>query len=91
MNLILVRRCTPFDGKNELHYYHDPLKCPLPKAPSLKMYCLYGVGKPCERSYHYMHLPGPKVCFLTVFPFLPTVRKGGTIAQVSNPKEIIVS
>ncbi|KAI8868810.1 LACT-domain-containing protein [Ramicandelaber brevisporus] len=35
----------------------NPLLAPLPHAPSMKMYCLYGVGKPTERGY-YFHLPG---------------------------------
>jgi len=30
-------------------YMHDPMKDPLPKAPSMKMYCAYGVDKPVER------------------------------------------
>jgi phospholipid:diacylglycerol acyltransferase len=28
--------------------------CRLPNAPSMKQYCLYGYGKPTERSYFYM-------------------------------------
>lgn len=54
-------RCKVLNGKDPYHYYYDPLKCPLPKAPSMSMYCLYGVGKPVERSYQYLHLLGPKV------------------------------
>ena len=40
----------------------NPLKDPLPKAPSMKIYCMYGVGAPAERSYHYQHVNDPKVC-----------------------------
>lgn len=29
------------------------LQCPLPHAPGLSIYCLYGVGKPTERAYVY--------------------------------------
>ncbi|KAK9802858.1 hypothetical protein WJX73_009777 [Symbiochloris irregularis] len=36
-------------------YFFDPLKCPLPKAPSLSLFCLYGIGVPTERSYYYNH------------------------------------
>jgi len=46
---------------DSFHYYHDPLKCPLPRAPSMNMYNLYGVNKPVERSYHYLNILGPKV------------------------------
>ncbi|CAO3586930.1 unnamed protein product [Absidia cylindrospora] len=31
----------------------NPLETQLPNAPSMKIYCLYGVGLPTERSYHY--------------------------------------
>ncbi|KAI9651710.1 MAG: hypothetical protein M1829_002557 [Trizodia sp. TS-e1964] len=31
----------------------NPLETALPFAPSLKIYCFYGVGKPAERSYYY--------------------------------------
>ncbi|KAL9090804.1 MAG: hypothetical protein Q9159_001745 [Coniocarpon cinnabarinum] len=31
----------------------NPLETRLPLAPSLKLYCFYGVGKPTERSYFY--------------------------------------
>jgi phospholipid:diacylglycerol acyltransferase len=31
----------------------NPLETSLPNAPSLKIYCFYGVGKPTERGYWY--------------------------------------
>ncbi|KHO01083.1 Lecithin:cholesterol/phospholipid:diacylglycerol acyltransferase [Metarhizium album ARSEF 1941] len=31
----------------------NPLETRLPNAPSLKIYCFYGVGKPTERAYYY--------------------------------------
>ncbi|KAK0713843.1 Lecithin:cholesterol/phospholipid:diacylglycerol acyltransferase [Lasiosphaeria miniovina] len=31
----------------------NPLETRLPLAPSLKIYCFYGVGKPTERAYFY--------------------------------------
>lgn len=34
-------------------HWHDPIASPLPRASSLKIYCLYGTGLPTERSYHY--------------------------------------
>ncbi|KAI8343400.1 Lecithin:cholesterol acyltransferase-domain-containing protein [Chlamydoabsidia padenii] len=33
--------------------WNNPLETQLPKAPNMKIYCLYGVGLPTERSYHY--------------------------------------
>ncbi|SCU83078.1 LAMI_0C01926g1_1 [Lachancea mirantina] len=41
--------------ENELHHSHwsNPLEVPLPDAPSLKIYCFYGVGNPTERAYVY--------------------------------------
>ncbi|KAL7276467.1 phospholipid:diacylglycerol acyltransferase [Rhizina undulata] len=34
----------------------NPLESRLPFAPSLKIYCFYGIGKPTERSYYYRDL-----------------------------------
>ena len=34
----------------------NPLKDPLPDAPNMSVYCMYGVGAPAERSYHYQHV-----------------------------------
>ena len=31
----------------------NPLETRLPRAPNLKIYCFYGVGKPTERAYFY--------------------------------------
>lgn len=41
---------------NSLHHPHkwiNPLETRLPLAPSMKIYCFYGVGKPTERAYYY--------------------------------------
>lgn len=35
-------------------YMHNPMQDPMPNAPSMKMYCVYGVDKPVERSYLYL-------------------------------------
>lgn len=34
-------------------YWTNPLSSTLPRAPNLKLFCLYGVGKPVERGYMY--------------------------------------
>lgn len=33
----------------------DPLKTPLPRAPSLQIFCMHGVGIPTERGYLYRY------------------------------------
>jgi phospholipid:diacylglycerol acyltransferase len=33
--------------------WNDPTQHPLPNAPSLKVYCMYGVGLPTERMFFY--------------------------------------
>ena len=33
--------------------WHDATQTPLPNAPDLNIYCLYGIGKPTERAYYY--------------------------------------
>ena len=37
----------------------NPLESRLPHAPSLKIYCIYGVGKPTERAYYYREERSP--------------------------------
>lgn len=36
--------------------WNNPLVTPLPNAPSMKIYCLYGVGIETERAYFYRRL-----------------------------------
>lgn len=56
----LWRSCKASKGSPE-EYYYNPLKCPLPKAPSMQFFCLYGIGLPTERSYYYLNLESDKV------------------------------
>ncbi|KAI8380476.1 Lecithin:cholesterol acyltransferase-domain-containing protein [Choanephora cucurbitarum] len=41
--------------KNNLDHrkWSNPLESQLPIAPNMKIYCMYGVGLPTERSYYY--------------------------------------
>ena len=41
--------------RSSFRTWHDATQTPLPKAPNLKIYSLYGVGAPTERSYFYKH------------------------------------
>jgi phospholipid:diacylglycerol acyltransferase len=34
-------------------YFTNPLTSPLPSAPHMRIFCLYGVGQPAERNYMY--------------------------------------
>ena len=47
----LTTPCFKGDGmdKEAGVKFQDPLNDPLPAAPSLKMFCVYGVGSPTER------------------------------------------
>jgi len=40
-------------NNNDPTKWTNPLEIQLPRAPSLKIYCVYGVGKETERSYWY--------------------------------------
>ncbi|KAI1007715.1 Phospholipid:diacylglycerol acyltransferase [Podosphaera aphanis] len=40
-------------NENDPKKWINPLETRLPLAPSLKIYCFYGIGKPTERSYFY--------------------------------------
>jgi phospholipid:diacylglycerol acyltransferase len=42
-------------GQREPKYWSNPLEVPLPNAPNMKIFCLYGVGKGAERAYVYKH------------------------------------
>jgi phospholipid:diacylglycerol acyltransferase len=37
--------------------FGNALESPLPHAPDMKIFCMYGVGKPAERAYVYEHDP----------------------------------
>jgi len=39
--------------KQESKYWSNPLESPLPYAPKMKIYCMYGIGKKTERGYIY--------------------------------------
>ncbi|RYP30076.1 hypothetical protein DL767_006427 [Monosporascus sp. MG133] len=53
----------------------NPLETRLPLAPSLKIYCFYGVGKPTERAYYYRSPEFPGLTNLNI-----TIDTGHTTA-----------
>jgi phospholipid:diacylglycerol acyltransferase len=44
----------------------NPLETRLPLAPSLRVYCFYGVGKPTERAYYYRSPESPLSTHLNI-------------------------
>lgn len=40
-------------NENKPTTWLNPLEARLPKAPNMKIYCFYGIGKPTERAYFY--------------------------------------
>ncbi|KAL2868345.1 phospholipid:diacylglycerol acyltransferase [Aspergillus lucknowensis] len=48
-------------NENDPRTWLNPLEARLPKAPDMKIYCFYGVGKPTERSYFYQEERDPLV------------------------------
>lgn len=38
-------------NEKRMETWINPLEARLPLAPDMRIYCLYGVGKPTERSY----------------------------------------
>jgi len=65
---------TTVRGLNEKDW-HNPSVMPLPYAPSMKMYCLYGIGRPTERGYVY------KVNQLGLEDTEASIFHGGTFAD----------
>ena len=46
------------DAKASIRTWHDVTRTPLPYAPNMKIYCLYGVGLKTERAYYYKRNTG---------------------------------
>ncbi|EPQ28859.1 uncharacterized protein PFL1_03662 [Pseudozyma flocculosa PF-1] len=54
----IERDTEQLETNNEIELkWSNPLEATLPRAPSMKLYCIYGVGKPTERSYWYQQGP----------------------------------
>ncbi|OUM67458.1 hypothetical protein PIROE2DRAFT_40017 [Piromyces sp. E2] len=47
-------------NKNDETKWNNPLEVALPEAPDMNIYCLYGINKPTERKYYYIHDPYSK-------------------------------
>ena len=48
-----LKKLVPDLERKTAPSFGDPLSRPLPYAANLKVYCLYGAGKPSERAYVY--------------------------------------
>ena len=48
MRSVSIQQGTGHDPDADVTF-HDPMADPMPYAPSLKMFCVYGVNKPVER------------------------------------------
>jgi len=44
-------------NKRDETKWNNPLEVALPEAPDMNIYCLYGINKPTERKYYYIHDP----------------------------------
>ena len=92
--LLMTHSCASGKGSPE-EYYFNPLQCPLPKAPSMQMYCLYGVGIPTERSYYYLNLESNKVMVVEASSTIPVRNQQGiptecaSTTATSNLHEIV--
>ena len=64
-------RCQPDPAQPDFHF--NPLSCPLPQAPNLKMFCIYGMDIPTERSYQYEHYQTREVR-IAPLPLFPSER-----------------
>ncbi|KAK5995772.1 Phospholipid:diacylglycerol acyltransferase [Cladobotryum mycophilum] len=64
---------------NDPSKWINPLETRLPKAPNLKIYCFYGVGKPTERAYYYRAPDQPATTSLNI-----TIDTGFTEGEVDH-------
>lgn len=66
----------------------NPLEVALPRAPSMKIYCLYGVGNPTERGYYYHEEETPNsvnVSIVSGDPSAVTMSEGdGTVSLLTH-------
>ncbi|KAB5518775.1 Lecithin:cholesterol acyltransferase-domain-containing protein [Coniochaeta sp. 2T2.1] len=53
-------------NENDPRKWINPLETRLPLAPSLRVYCFYGVGKPTERGYFYRSPESPLTTRLNI-------------------------
>ncbi|KAF7535322.1 hypothetical protein G7Z17_g13218 [Cylindrodendrum hubeiense] len=53
-------------NKKDPRKWINPLETRLPLAPSLKIFCFYGVGKPTERAYYYRSPDQPGLTNLNI-------------------------
>jgi phospholipid:diacylglycerol acyltransferase len=73
--------------------WHDVTRTPLPHAPNMKIYCLYGVGIDTERAYHYKLNPGEVRsggANNSVFPWQPIDSPFVLDTSVEDPENNIV-
>ncbi|TDZ28763.1 Phospholipid:diacylglycerol acyltransferase [Colletotrichum trifolii] len=54
------------DNENDPRKWINPLETRLPLAPSMKIYCFYGVGKATERGYYYRSPEMPSMTNLNI-------------------------
>lgn len=53
-------------NENDPRKWINPLETRLPLAPSLRIYCFYGIGKPTERAYYYRSPESPLTTHLNI-------------------------
>lgn len=66
-------------NENDPSKWINPLETRLPRAPNLKIYCFYGVGKPTERAYYYRAPDQPMLTNLNI-----TIDTGFTEGDVDH-------
>ncbi|GIL78560.1 hypothetical protein Vretifemale_7932, partial [Volvox reticuliferus] len=65
--------------RRRIALFPDATRTPLPNAPSTSMVCLYGIGLPTERGYHYLR-PPPQGS--------PSTSAAATAAGVAGPHDL---
>lgn len=65
-------------------YMHNPMEDPMPYAPSLKMFCVYGVDKPVERCDRCLWYECVSQVAYSGTPEICAVERGGITHSVEG-------
>ena len=74
------------NAQTDSQLWNDPTVTPLPHAPSMKVYCMYGIGIETERSYFYKRIVPTNDDSLPLSEHLPFIMDSSVNDPAKNIK-----